>query len=44
MRIKQTFLAIVSVLAVALTAGSFVRADEIYSGGVTVDINRDVEG
>jgi len=44
MRNKQISLAIVSVLAVALTAGSFVRADEIYSGGVTIDINRDVEG
>lgn len=44
MKTKQTTVLIISALALVLSAGSFVRADEIYYGGVTVDINRDVEG
>jgi hypothetical protein len=44
MNTRQIRLIIASAVIVALTAGSLAGAEEIYSGGVTVDINREVQG
>ncbi len=44
MNTRQIRLIITSAVIVALIAGSIAKADEVYSGGVTVDINRDVNG
>jgi hypothetical protein len=44
MNTRKIRLMIASAVIVTMTAGSLAGADEIYSGGVTVDINRDVNG
>jgi hypothetical protein len=44
MNTRQLRLIVTSAVIVALIAGSIAAADESYSGGVTVDINRDVNG
>jgi hypothetical protein len=44
MNTRQIRLIITSAVILAMTAGSLAGADEVYSGGVTVDIDRDVNG
>ena len=44
MNTRQIRLIITSAVIIAMTAASLAGADEVYSGGVTVDINRDVNG
>jgi hypothetical protein len=44
MNTRQLRLIIASAVIVAMTAASIAQADEVYAGGVTVNIDRDVNG
>jgi len=44
MKTRRLRLIIALAVIVAMTASTVAKADEVYSGGVSVDINRDVNG